>query len=135
MPHTDPEKRKQYNKEYNKEYREKNKEKAKQYQKEWNEKNKEKRKQYNKEWNQSEAGKKSKRIGQWKFKGIITEDYDALYEKYINTKNCELCDIVLTTNRYPTKTTRCLDHDHSITDRDNVRNIICNSCNVKLPRQ
>ena len=108
-----------------------NKEKERQKQKEWREKNREKLKQYNK----TEACKKSKRISTWKRQGIITEDYDALYEKFINTENCELCNVVLTTSRYTTKTTRCMDHDHSITDRDNVRNIICNSCNVKLPRQ
>ena len=38
----------------------------------------------------------------------------------------------LNTDRYNTKTTRCLDHDHSITDRFNVRYVLCNSCNVKL---
>ena len=107
----------------------------KEYQKEYREKNKEKAKQKEREYRQTEAGKKSARIRQWKYKGIITEDYDTLYEKYLNTKNCELCSVVLTTSRYTTKTTRCLDHDHDITDRDNVRNIVCHSCNSSLPQQ
>tara|TARA_R110000868_G_scaffold403414_1_gene680680 strand:+ start:296 stop:682 length:387 start_codon:yes stop_codon:yes gene_type:complete len=125
----DKEKRKQYNKEYY----QKNKDKAKQNSKEYREKpeNKEKYKQYQ----QTEQRKKSHRICQWKQQGIITDDYDALYEKYINTKNCELCNVVLTTDRYNTPTTRCMDHDHDITDRDNVRNIVCHSCNSKLPKQ
>ena len=129
MPWKDPEVAKQKQKEY----REKNKEKLKQNSKEWYEKpeNKDKVKQYQ----QTEAGKKSNRISKWKYQGIITDDYDALYEKFINTENCELCDVVLTTNRYSTKTRRCVDHDHSITDRDNVRNIVCHSCNSKLPKQ
>jgi hypothetical protein len=28
-------------------------------------------------------------------------------------------------------TTRCLDHDHSITDRFNVRGVLCGKCNLK----
>ena len=120
MPLKDPEKRKQYHKEYNKE---------------WREKNREKRKLYDKKYRQTEQRKKSNRISDWKRQGIITEDYDALYEKFINTKNCELCNVVLTTDKIRTKTTRCLDHDHDITDRDNVRNIVCNSCNLSLPKQ
>ena len=138
----DKEKARQYNKEYyqknkekvkqkQKEYIENNKEKHKQCVKKWRENNKEKQRIYDKEYKQSEAGKKSTRICDWKRYGIITDDYDALYEKYLNTKNCELCNVVLTTDKRNTKTTRCLDHDHDITDRDNVRNIICHSCNVK----
>ena len=127
MPLKDPEKRRQYNKEY----RENNKEKKKQYDKEYLEKNKKKLIEYR----QTKAFKKSMRICQWKRNGIITDDYDALYEKFINTENCELCNIVLTTDRYSTKTRRCLDHDHTITDCDNVRNILCGSCNSSLPKQ
>ena len=136
------EKRKQYDKEYreknkekkritDKEYYEKNKEKLKQNSKEWIKNNKEKREQYL----ESEACKKSYRISKWKRYGIITDDYDKLYEKYLNTKNCELCNCELTVDKRTTKTTRCMDHDHSITDSDNVRNILCHSCNSKLPRQ
>tara|TARA_R110002126_G_scaffold191731_1_gene339913 strand:+ start:66 stop:512 length:447 start_codon:yes stop_codon:yes gene_type:complete len=144
------EKEKQYKKEWYQKNKEKviqrskewvskpeNKEKVKEYKKEYREKpeNKEKRKEYNKEYCQSEAGKKSYRIYGWKRQGIITEDYDKLYEKFMNTENCELCNVVLTTSRYTTKTTRCMDHDHDITDRNNVRNIVCIACNNSLPKQ
>mgnify|MGYP003657192708 CR=1 FL=1 len=133
------EKAKQYKKEWYQNNKEKHNQRSKEYNKEWYQNNKERvgqrRKEYNKVYSQTEVGKKSIRIGGWKHSGIITDDYDALYEKYINTKNCELCNVVLTTDRYNTPTTRCMDHDHDITDRDNVRNIVCHSCNSKLPKQ
>ena len=65
---------KEKEKQYKKEWYQNNKEKVIQRSKEWREENKEKDKQYQ----QSEKRKKSKRIGQWKFYGIITDDYDAL---------------------------------------------------------
>ena len=113
MPYKDPEKRKQYQKQYR-------------------EKNKEKRKEYLKEYRQTPQGRKTKRISNWKQYGVIHQNFDELYEKFINTEFCELCNIKLTEDKRTTPTTRCLDHDHNTGE---VRNILCNSCNVKLPRQ
>jgi hypothetical protein len=70
-------------------------------------------------------------ISKWKLRGIISNDYDKLYEKVLNTTNCEECNCILTEDKRTTSTTRCLDHDHSITDKENVRNILCHSCNTK----
>jgi hypothetical protein len=104
------------------------------------EKKKEYAKQYNQtlegkisaqKWRKSHGGKKSKRINQWKRQGIITDDYDALYNHYLRTSYCDACRVELTYDRYPTATTKVVDHDHSITDAPNFRNILCNSCNVK----
>ena len=123
MPFKDPNKKQ----EYDKEYREKNKEKIKEYQKEYKQKNKEQIKEYER----TPQRKKLKIIAQWKYQGIIFFDYDLLYEIFINTEYCDLCNVKLTTGLKPTKTTRCLDHDHSINDCENVRDILCHSCNVK----
>ena len=84
----------------------------------------------NRVYNQTPNGIKRHRIGTWKFKGIITDDYDALYERFINTSHCEKCDVELTSGGWNTRTTRCVDHDHSIKDRENVRGILCNACNI-----
>jgi hypothetical protein len=126
-------------KEYNTQYWKKNKKqltiKKKQYQKEYREKNRDKNKQYQKEYkikyNKTPQAKKSKRISQWKRKGIITDDYDALYEHYLKTAYCDCCRVELTYDRCSTATTKCVDHDHKIRDAPNFRNILCNSCNVK----
>jgi hypothetical protein len=114
-----------------KKYIENNTEKRKKTTKEYREKNKEKEKQYQKKWRESPKGKKTQRISQWKSRGIITDNYDALYNHYLKTAYCDACRVELTYDRYNTATTKCVDHDHSITDAPNFRNIICHMCNVK----
>ena len=126
-------------KEYRKEYREKNKEKIQEYREknkekaiEYREKNKEKaieyHKEYQKEYRKTSARKKSSRISGWKQKGVVSDNFDALYERYISTTNCELCNCELTEDRYNTSTTRCLDHDHQTGE---FRNVLCQACNLK----
>ena len=128
------EKKKQYkenNKEkiklQNKQYYQKNKEKKKLY----NEDHKERKKLYDKQYYQTPEGKKTNKIAQWKCKGLIDSDndnYETLYNHYLNTKLCDICDVTLTNDRYPTKTRKCMDHDH---DTGIFRNILCQSCNVR----
>ena len=93
--------------------------------------NKEKLKQNQREYNKTEQGKKYHRISSWNEQGILCFDWDMLYDIFLSTTNCEFCDIELTTGRYNTSTTKCLDHDHSINDMFNVRGVLCQSCNTK----
>jgi len=94
-------------KEYHKQYREKNKEKLKKY-------------------NQSDKVKKTMRISKWKNRGVISDDYNKLYEYYLSVKNCEKCKIELDKDY---KTQKCLDHCH---DTGLFRNILCRVCNVTI---
>ena len=80
---------------------------------------------------QSPQGKKCQRISGWKRQGIISDDWDALYERFMNTLNCEKCNVLLTEDPRSTPTTRCCDHDHAIKNAPNVRGIICHSCNSR----
>ena len=118
---------------YQKEYRAKNKEKIKEYKKEWAAKNadnlveygkeyRQKNKEKIKEYNQTPSRKKSKRIFDWKRRGLIHDDIDELYEYYINTNECNVCKVVFTENNK-----RCMDHDHQ---SGAFRNVLCNKCNV-----
>ena len=65
---------------------------------------------------------KATTIWHWKKRGLIYDDYDALYETYIKTMQCGHCQTEFTKNNR-----RCLDHDHTT---GLFRKIICNRCNV-----
>ena len=103
----------------------------KEYSKQYREKNKEYQKVYHKEYQQTPRGIKSNKISQWKYQGVMCDNWNALYEHYLKTSYCDFCRCELTYDRYSTATTKCVDHDHTITDRPNFRNILCQSCNVK----
>ena len=80
------------------------------------------------EWRTSPSGMKSNRISNWKQRGVKCDDFDALYEKYLNTKNCENCDVELCDDVKINGNSKCLDHDH---ETGVFRNVLCNYCNVK----
>lgn len=106
------------NKEKIKEYRQNNKEHTKEYQKEYYQNNNEKLKEYN----QSPQGIKRRIISDWKRRGLIHEDMDALYEIYINTERCDVCK-----KHFSNTYDRCMDHDHS---NGLYRHILCRGCNT-----
>ena len=146
MPHKDKEERKEYarlyykknkvkwpkkenDKEYQKLYRSNNKEYQRLYRIKNKEKIKEQQSKISQKFRQTELGKKSHIISNWKHYGILCFDFDLLYDIFLSTARCEFCNVELNTN---TKTRKCLDHDHSINDRFNVRYVLCHSCNCKL---
>ena len=100
-------------------------------QSEYYQKNKEKKRLYDIQYRQTPEGKKSQRIAQWKHNGVICDNWDAMYNHYTKTSYCNFCKVELSTDKERSSTTKCLDHDHNITDRPNFRNILCNSCNVQ----
>ena len=79
-------------------------------------------------YHQTPAGRKNHRIRNWIRQGIISEDYDALYERFMSTTHCETCNVLLTIGNR-NRTDKCLDHDHNIKDRPNVRGVLCRACN------
>ena len=61
-------------------------------------------------------------IYKWKMRGLICDDYNALYETYIKTMECQHCQTEFTKNNK-----RCLDHDHTT---GLFRKIVCHRCNA-----
>ena len=93
---------------------------------------KEKKAQYDREYSRARyktpAGRKRSRIDAWKRIGIICDDWDALHERFMTTTHCEKCSVLLTAGCG--RTGKCVDHDHDIKDRENVRAVLCMACNV-----
>ena len=115
------------NAEYHRQYRIDNAEHYRQYRQE----NKEKKAEYNKQYLQTAQGKKVNRISEWKHTGLVDSDkdnYESLYNHYINTQKCEKCDIELTEDKSPTPTRKCMDHSHTT---GLFRNILCQGCNTR----
>jgi len=111
---------------YKNQYKYQKTEKGKETQKKYEQS--EKGKEAIRKYLQSEKGKKVLRIRNWRKRGIISDDYDKLYEKYITTTHCELCNVELIENKYSVPNRRCLDHCHQ---SGLVRNIVCQSCNSR----
>ena len=64
---------------------------------------------------------KTKTICQWKYIGVVYDDFEELYYIYMNTLNCSHCN-----KDFKTTLDRCLDHDHST---GLFRAIVCQNCN------
>ena len=82
-----------------------------------------------------QAHQKERRIRGWKKQDIrvLHDDWDAFYTYYQEIKRCQKCRIKFKDECCPQM--KVVDHDHYIKEGDNVRAIICLSCNSKLPKQ
>ena len=103
------------------------KEKNNIYMREYYQLNLEQKKLYDKEHRKTEAGKKSQRISRWRNRGVINDDFNSLYEYYINCKNCEECNVELIEGNFGSNK-KCLDHNH---ETGLFRNVVCCACNTK----
>ena len=74
--------------------------------------------------------KKKEVINIWKSRGVYDEDFNSLYQMFIEQTNCWICD-----KEFKPKGDRCLDHDHDIKDAPNVRYVCCNDCNLHFLRE
>jgi len=89
------------------------------------------RKAYMKQWHLDNH--KKHKISGWKSSGL-KDDYDMVYDRYINSTNCEnpKCNVVYGKYGDGTGTYKCMDHDHTPGLENNFRNILCHRCNLNL---
>ena len=130
-----------------KKYREKNKEKHKEYSKIHYQKNKEKRNKQSAEWAKNNREKcvkssmkshaknpKSTFKAKWKNRGLLwdtEEEFNTIWDKYINTDNCSNCNLVFGEHDILKLTKKCMDHDHT---NGKFRSILCSYCNLYVFR-
>lgn len=77
--------------------------------------------------NPNDDKRKSRRIADWKRSGVKAplDDWEGLYEHYINTNTCDDCNIDLVRGNF-TCNKKCLDHCHTTGE---FRGVVCMRCN------
>jgi hypothetical protein len=106
------------------------KEAKKEYDKQYRENKKEVRAAQDKIYRGTEKGQRVRKINIWKFLGIKCDDFDALYDKYINTHQCERCECTITSGKGIIGK-RHLDHNHKTGE---FRQVVCGDCNINRIR-
>lgn len=79
--------------------------------------------EYNQTYYASPRGIKSTLLSAWKGYGLVHDDYEILYKKYINTTQCDVCD-----KQFKNSFDRCMDHDHAT---GLFRQVLCRNCNIQ----
>jgi hypothetical protein len=102
------------------------KEAKKEYDKQYRENKKEVRAAQDKIYRGTEKGKRVHKISNWKSQGVKCDDFDALYDKYINTHKCERCECEIASGSGMIGK-RHLDHDHKT---GKFRQVVCGMCNT-----
>ena len=70
-------------------------------------------------YNQHKVRMKAK----WKHRGLIMDNFEEIYQKYIYATHCELCN-----KEFKSTKERVMEHNH---ETGEFRNICCVSCNQK----
>ena len=135
MPLTVEEK-KERNRKASKKYRESEKgwtkEQKKDYNRQYHLTHKEFLNNSKKKYRKKDEGIKANIKGNWKAGGLNMKHFEIIYLLYKSTTECDICKCELGDGKPMKSNTKCMDHCHYT---GNFRNILCNSCNVKLPKQ
>ena len=80
---------------------------------------------YFQNYQKSPHGKKVRLIGQWKRRGLISDDYEKIHNIYLSSTNCNICNIIFDETNNNNK--KIMDHNHN---NGEYRQIICRQCNL-----
>ena len=69
-------------------------------------------------------------LWRWKQRGIISDDWDKLYQRYLDTTHCERCNVELVLGNLGSNK-KAIDHNHVSGE---VRYICCHSCNMNTEK-
>tara|TARA_R110000803_G_scaffold38352_1_gene82853 strand:+ start:213 stop:602 length:390 start_codon:yes stop_codon:yes gene_type:complete len=81
-------------------------------------------------YEKTDKGKKARTKTSWKRQGLDMSNFEEIYELYLDTTNCQKCNILFINDGGGSK--KCMDHCH---DTGMFRNVICSRCNNRLPKQ
>jgi hypothetical protein len=59
----------------------------------------------------------------WRNRGVITENFEEDYNKYIYSTNCDICN-----KQYKTSKDRNIEHNH---ETGEIRGVVCTRCNSR----
>lgn len=117
-------------KEQRRQYRFNNKDRIDEQMKIYRAANLENTKNYNKIYKASPIGKRKLMIDRWRSRGLVCDDYDELYDRYLKATVCEEegCGITFGIYGDGSGTFRCMDHSHLTGE---FREFVCCRCNLK----
>ena len=72
-------------------------------------------------YRKTDRGKMLGTINSWRGQGLISDNMELIYERYINSTHCECCR-----NEYKSTMDRHMDHCHV---SGKFRNVLCRHCN------
>jgi hypothetical protein len=85
---------------------------------------------YNQQYMKRSNVKKYYIIKNWKRIGVICNNFDEMYQIYSDCTECNFCGQTFIPYENGYNYDKHLDHDHKITNRFNIRAILCRICNT-----
>ena len=74
-------------------------------------------------YKQSPKGQKNRAYNNWRIRGLNMEDFDNIYDIFVNTKYCDICKCSFENIK------KHMEHNHKTGE---FRGVVCNMCNINM---